>query len=245
MSIRAYLQPFAHLTGDVFRLLPRSRRFGAARRIARAMAPLLRRSAYYRRRPSLLDGPREEALRMVLRTMTRAGVEFDVDLDVRGRELLPDGGVLVVSGHFLLNVMMTRWIHDAGRHFIAGLGGPREPMFVAGTRLPLDHVYSGPQVFLQLRKKLAARAVVFITVEVPVPTEGWVAVDTVVGRRYVSPATFAYAARTGTPVLFAATHLDGRGRLVVTYERPVAEDAQGMTGEFCAFLARHVGAVGR
>lgn len=245
MNIRAFLQPFAHLTGDAFRLLPRSMRFGAARRIALAMAPLLRRSAYYARRPSLLDGPREEALRMVLRTMTRAGVEFDVDLDVRGRELLPEEGVLVVSGHFLLNVMMTRWIHDAGRHFVAGLGGPREPMFVAGTRVPLDHVFSGPQVFLQLRKKLAAGAVAFITIEVAVEQEGWVAVDTVVGRRYVSPATFAYAARTGTPVLFAATHLDEGGRLVVAYERPGSNDPQGMTREFCGFLARQVAAVGR
>jgi hypothetical protein len=245
VSLRPFLQPFAHLTGDAFRLLPRSRRFAAARRIALALAPLLRRLPYYRRRPSLLDGPREEALRIVLRSMTRAGVTFDVDAGIHGRELVPDGGMFIVSGHFLLNVMMTRWIHEAGRHFIAGLGGPREPMFYAGTRVPLDHVFSSPQIFTRVRKKIAARAIVFLTIEVPVPQEGWIAVETAAGTRYVSPATFTFAARTRTPVLYAATYLDERGRLCVFYERPTSEDPETMAREFCAFLQRHAATVRR
>lgn len=245
MTIRSLLQPFAHLTGDVFRLLPRSKRFAAARRIALAVAPLLRRSRYYQRRPSLLDGPREEALRIILRTMTRAQVPFDVDIAIHGRELIPERGVYMVTAHFLLNIMMTRWIYESGKHFVTGLGGPREPMFIAGTPVPLDHVFSGPAIFTSLRKKIAQGSVAFLTVEVPVPTEGWTAVETVVGTRYVSPATFTVAARTKTPVVYAATYLDQSGRLAVFYERPTSDDPETMASEFHAFLQKHVGAVGR
>lgn len=245
MTLRSLLQPFAHLTGDVFRLLPQSKRFAVARRIALALAPMLRRSRYYQRRPSLLDGPREEALRIVMRTMTRARVPFDVDIHIHGRELLPERGVFMVTGHFLLNIMMTRWIYESGRHFITGLGGPREPMFIAGTAVPLDHVFSGPAIFTSLRKKIAAGSVAFLTIEVPVPTEGWIPLETVAGTRYVSPATFTVAARTKTPVVYAATYLDARGRLCVFYERPTSEDPETMAREFCTFLQKHVGAVGR
>jgi hypothetical protein len=245
VNIRAILQLFAHLIGDAFRILPKRKRFAAARRIALAIAPLLRRTRWYAQRPSLLDGPREEALRMVLRTMTRAGVTFDPDVDIRGRALTEDGAILVVSGHFLLNIMMTRWVFDVGRRYVAGLAGPREPLYYAGTTVPLECVYNGPQMFVQLRRRIDEDTIIFITVEVPVPNEDWIAVDTVVGRRYISPATFVFAERTRTRVVFTATYLDGEGRVIVTYERPQSLEAHAMAAEFCEFLQRHVAAVER
>src|SRR5688572_9358773 len=107
-------------------MLPKKRRFAVARRIALTIAPILRRSPYYARRPSLLDGPREEALRMTLRTMTRARVEFVPEVEIRGIELLPAGPCLLAGAHFLLNIAMTRWFHDHGRRYIGSVGGPRE-----------------------------------------------------------------------------------------------------------------------
>jgi hypothetical protein len=245
VTIRPYLQLFAHLTGDSFRILPKRLRFPTAVRIARLIAPLLHRSRYYQRRPSLLDGPREEALRVVLRTMTRARVEYRPEVRFQGRELVPDGPVMILSGHFLLNVLTTRWIADAGRRLTAGLGGPREPMYYAGTTVPLDIAYAGSQMFVQMRRKIAAGDVLFLTIEVPVPHPEWLAVDTAAGRRYVSPATFAFAERTGTPVVFLATYLDADGHPQGVYERPRSTDAEAMAAEFCEFLRRHVGAVGR
>jgi hypothetical protein len=244
VTLRRYLQPFAHLAGNVFRILPRRRRFGVALRIALLLAPLLRRSRYYQRRPSLLDGPREEALRIVLRTMTRARVQFDPELRFKGRELVEEGPLLIVSGHFLLNILSMRWTFDAGRTVIAALGGPREPMYYPGTTVPLDILYAGPQMFVQLRNSIAARAATFITIEVPVPHD-WFVAHTVVGRRYISPATFAFAERTATPVVFVATYLDDAGRVTATYERPRSSEAGPMTAEFGEFLARHAGAVER
>ena len=97
---------------------------------------------------------------------------------------------------------------DAGRRYTISLGGPREPMYYSGTNVPLPYRYSGQQILVQLRTDLAAGSICFIAIEVDVPTEDWIAVDTVAGRRYVSPAAFAFAQRTATPLLFAATYLN-------------------------------------
>lgn len=245
MKLRPILQVFAHLAGNAFRILPKRKRFAVALRIALAIAPLLRRSRYYARRPSLIDGSREEALRMVLRTMTRARVEFDPDVEIRGRELFPDGGVLIVSGHFLLNVLMTRWMFDAGRRFTAALGGPREPMYYFGTTVPLPYRYSGPQFLVQLRSDLAAGNICSVAIETQVPDENWIPFDTAAGRRYLSPAALTFARRTRTPVVFVATYLNREGRVVQTYERPHSEDPAAMRDEFLEFLQRHIAAVER
>ena len=245
MNIRPVLQVLAHVTGDAFRILPKKTRFAAARRIALLIAPLLKRTRYYAARPSLLDGAREEALRMVLRTMTRARVEFDPDVHIVGRELVDGPPVLIVSAHFLLDSAMSRWMFDAGRQFTVSLAGPREPMYYCGTTVPLPHHYAGPMLFLQLRRALAAGHIGFVAVEESEPHENWEEVETAAGRRYVSPAVFAFVARTGTPIVFGATYLSPEGRLTVTYEKPRAADAEGLMAEFCDFLRRHAAAVVR
>lgn len=246
MTIRSVLQRLAHLAGDAFRILPTKKRFAAARRIALLIAPLLARSAYFPGRPSLLDGPREEALRIVMRTMTRAKVEFIPEIEVRGYELLADRPVLIVSGHFLLNIAMSRLIMDSGRSYYATLAGPREPMYYLGTFVPLDFIYAGPHLFFQLRRTLAKGHVGFLTAEVvDEPLEHWIEVDTVAGRRYVSPAVFTFAARTRTPLVFGATYLSPEGRLTITFEEPRAMEAGALTAEFCEFLRRHAAAVVR
>jgi hypothetical protein len=247
VSVRSVLQKFAHLTGKAFCVLPRDKRFAAARRIALMIAPLLRRSRYFPRRPSLLDGPREEALRMVLRSMTRARVLFNPDIEVRGYEHLADRPVLIVSAHFLLNVTMSRLILESGRRFVACLAGPREPMYYLGTETPLHHIFVTPRLFVQLRQTLGDGHVAFLIPEVmdtpPDSTDDWRVVDTVVGPRHVSPAVFAFASRTRTPVVFGATYLNPEGRLTITYEQPQAQDSEGLRDEYCRFLQKHAAAV--
>jgi hypothetical protein len=246
VKIRPVLQIFAHSIGAAFRILPRKKRYAAARRLALAIAPLLRRSPYYARRPSLLDGSREEALRIVLRTMTRARVTFDPDVEIIGRELLPDGACLIVGAHFLLNIAMTRWIFDDGRRYTGIVGGPREPVYYFGTTEPLTFRYPGPQILVQLRRELVAGNICFVALDMLSPAGGdWTVFDTAVGARYVSPAAILFAQRIGTPVVFAATYVNPEGRIMVTYERPQSDDPAAMTAEFCRFLQRHIAAVER
>lgn len=180
--------------------------------------------------------------------MTRARVEFVPDVEVLGRELVDGRAVLLLSGHFLLNITMTRLLVDTGRRVTVGLGGPREPMYYLGTRQPLELRYAGPRMFLQLRDEIARGNTAFLTVEVEKPTtqdESWRTLDTVAGRRYISPAAFRFAARAALPVVFGVTYLSPAGKLTVTFEQPRASDAEGMVEEFCEFLTRHAAQVTR
>ncbi len=246
LSIRPLLQIGAHLAGTAFRLLPKKKRYGVARRIALSMAPLLRRSPYYKRRPSALDGSREEALRMVLRSMTRARVEFDPQFEVVGGELVADRPVLIISGHFLLNIHMSRMMFDAGRRFTPALGGPREPMYYFGTTVPLPFHFVDAHLFLRMRQTLKeGRGVGFMIAEAVEREENWIEVATAAGPRYVSNAAFAFAVRTKTPVVFGATYINAEGRVRITFEEPRGTDCETMTAEYCEFLQRHAAAVMR
>jgi len=237
VNARRIAQVFADLAGQSFRLVPHRKRFDVARRVALALAPFYRRSPLYARRPSLLDGAREECMRMVLRTMTRTGVPFVPDFGVRGGELVPPGPVLVASGHFLLNIMMSRWFEERGHPFTVVVGGPREPMFIAGTRVAVDLVQAGPDVLLRVRGRLAQGRTVFVNLEQLLPHEGWTTVDTAAGRHYVSSSVLRFAERTRTALIFAAVHFDENRRVTLTFARPSAGDAATMMADYCAFLA--------
>jgi hypothetical protein len=216
-----------------------------ALRIALLIAPLLRRSPYYARRPSRLDGYREESLRLVLRTMARSRVRFDPDIDVIGRELFPEEPALIVSGHFLLNVHMTRWMFDAGRDMTTVLGGEREPMYYSGTLRPLERIVVGPSVLLRMRSRLAEGASVFIDIESGRKSEGWTPVETVAGTRWISIKPLQLAKKIGVPVVFASTKLDERSRLVVKYERPSSDEPEEMLRQFGEFLREEAALVAR
>lgn len=245
VSFRALFQAFADLAGNAFRLLPKKKRFAVARRIALMMAPLVKRTRYYARRTWLLDGPREESLRMVLRTMTRTRVQFDPDLDIYGRELIEGRPVLITSGHFLLNVAMSRPVFDAGGTFTLTFGVPRETVYYFGTTVPVPYHLASPYLFLHMRRSMADGSVGFMIPETATPEKDWPRIETAAGPRYVSPALFTFVARTRTPLVFGATYLSRSGRLTITYEQPRATDAAGMMAEYCDFLRRQVAAVVR
>lgn len=243
--MRRIAQFFADLAGHAFRLIPRRQRFETARRIALVLAPLYRRTPFYAGRPSDLDGSREECMRKVLRTMTRTRVLCDPELDVDGGEMVPPGAALIVSGHFLLNIVMSRWLEDRGHPFTGVIGETREPMFVYGTPRPLDLLRSGPQVLVEIRGRLAKGRTVMIDLDQLHPADGLTPIDTVVGRRYVSASMLKFAERTGTPVLFAVSRFDDRGRVMLKFVRPSSNDAETMLSEYCDFLRAEAAAVAR
>lgn len=245
VSLRALFQIFADLAGNAFRLLPKKKRFAVARRIALLMAPLLKRTRYFARRMSLLDGPREESLRIVLRTMTRTRVQFDPELDIHGGELIEGRPVLITSGHFLLNLAMSRPVFDAGGKFTLTFGLPREPVYYFGTIVPIPYHLASPYLFLHMRRSMANGSVGFMIPETATPEKDWLRIETAAGPRYVSPALFTFVARTRTPLVFGATYLSPGGRLTITYEQPRTTDAEGMIAEYCDFLRRQVAAVVR
>ena len=182
---------------------------------------------------------------MVLRTMARTRVEFDPDVDIHGGELIAGRPVLITSGHFLLNVTMSRPLFDEGRELTVTFGRPREPVYYFGTTVPLPSLLISPYILLHMRRAMAKGSVGFLIAESATPEKDWLAIETAVGTRYVSPVLFAYVTRTATPLVFGATYLSPSGRLTITYEKPQATDANGMFAEYCDFLRRHVARVVR
>jgi lauroyl/myristoyl acyltransferase len=242
VSPRAIARVFVDLTGQLFRLLPRRWRFETARRLALAFAPLLRRTSYYARRNSLIDGHREEALRIVLRCMIRRGVPFDPAMTVHGGELVPHGSAFLLTAHFLLNhIMISRWLHDRGERIAWFVAGPREPLFYGGTRVPLEVLQRGTAALLQVRRRLNEGQKVLAGFEEANPREDSVPVETAAGLRHVTPGLERLARRLNVPVLFAATHFDETGRVAVTFARP----SHDVVAEFCDFLRTHAAAIRR
>jgi hypothetical protein len=244
MSVRKVFQLMADVIGHSFRVLPRRNRYGAARRIALTIAPVLRLLPYYRRRPSSLDGYREESLRMFLRTMVRAGVTFDPDIDFRGVPL-PDGPALLASAHMLLDVHFTRRLYDRGQTLSAVVGGQGEELFYLGTRKLIDLIYVSPTCFLQVRTKLRQGNVVFVDLDYDREYPRCVRVDTAGGPRWISDKFLKFAAKNGSPLFFVCARIGEERRVVVTCERASSRDAAGMLREYCEFLCRETALVER
>ncbi|HKO00087.1 MAG TPA: hypothetical protein VJ032_00240 [Thermoanaerobaculia bacterium] len=230
---------------NVFRLLPRRWRYPVAMRIALLLAPLVRRTTLYRRRPSHLDGYREESLRLAIRFLARARVPYDPDLDVRGLEHFPDGAALIVSGHFLLNGLMTRCIFDAHRTLTIILGSERrEPTFYAGTLQPIETLIVNPSILVQVRRRLADGGTVLIDIDSKTAREDSMRVETAVDTRWISPSVLQLAEKIGVPVIFTAARVERR-RATVTFVKPSSQKADVMLREFCDFYREHIAAIER
>jgi hypothetical protein len=223
----------AHVTGTILHLVPRRFRFRIALRTARLITPIVRRSMLYRHRMSLQDGPREETLRIVLRAMTRIGVPFDPEVEVDGAELVPDGPAIFVSGHFMLNILMSRWLHDRGETVTIVRWRPPAGLTVIGTTERLDALDTTPAVLVQARRRLAAGGKLIVDADGPDPAAGE-ALRLPQETVYVSDRIFRFAARIDVPVVFFATRFTARGPRL-TLRRPSAPDASTMTREFRAF----------
>lgn len=180
-----------------------------------------------------------------MRTMTRAQVEFDPEVLWRGETVADDEPTLFIGGHYLLNITMSRRFHNAGRRFAIVVNSPREPVYYFGTKRPIENIYAGSRMFVQIRNRLRDRVSVFMTIEDEHRRDGFWPAETVVGTRHVSVGALQFAMRCGAPMMFAATYLDAEGRITTTLEKPHATDAESLAAEFGDFLQRHVAAVRR
>jgi hypothetical protein len=226
----------ASAAGRALAACPRRRRFAAARRLARAVHPLVRRTAFYKTR-TRLDGYREDALRLAIHTMGRLGVEFDPIVTVRGAEAVGAGGAIVISGHFLLNGMFLRWLYERGsRVSVLMAQAPDRPKVIIGTRVPLEVLLPDPMVLVRVRRRVTAGGVVLMDIDALEPGEGRHRVDTPMGPRYVSDAVMRFAERAKLPILFCATRVARGGEVVVSVARPTSSCAASVLREFCHFL---------
>ncbi|HEX7152323.1 MAG TPA: hypothetical protein VF618_12615 [Thermoanaerobaculia bacterium] len=208
--------------------------------IARTLGPLLLR------RPGLYacTARYDESLRTTLHALMYARVPFTPELVYDGpgdlRETIAREGALFVSAHFPLNVLTTRWLYDQRIPIttVRALAEP-EPL-IWGTRIHTTTLLRSPNLFLQIRTKLAEKGVVLLLVDNALDQADAVKVETVFGTFLISPATFAFAKRIGAPIFFTCVRLDesGRTRQIVRRLQPDLQDYVRVLQEQTAAVRR-------
>ncbi|HEX8559711.1 MAG TPA: hypothetical protein VF668_16550 [Pyrinomonadaceae bacterium] len=213
------------------RLAPRRRRFGAAVRMAGAVAALLRlTSAYREQEVKGFDGPREIALHFMLNALTRNGARFDPAVRVNGfeeleRALAAGRGVLVVGPHAALTLLMIRLFHDRGLDPV--VVSPDPGMRVAGTTATARTIQPSPTFLVKARGRLRRGGLVCAMPDrAEHHGERTVEFDTAGGRVIVAPALLHVAARCGARVLFTEAHAEGRS-VVAGVIAPPADASSG------------------
>lgn len=239
--VRAVAEIAGRVAARAFAMLPRRYRFAAARRLAILLGPLYRFTPAYRRRPSQLDGCYEELLRVLYRIMARAGVGFDPELEIQA-DVLPRGGALLVSAHFLLNGLLIRWLLDHG-HGPVRVANSDRVEYYAGTRTAIATIKPGPSTLVRIRSLLRDGHKVIAYIDDRQAHDDWTPVETNAGTKYISDALMRFAERTGTPLYFVFTRI-AEGRVVTSIEA-APSSAEAATGQFLERFRREANAVRR
>ena len=229
--------------GKPFALLPRRFRFGAALALSRLLRPLIWR---YRRhgRGIWLAGSYDESLRIVLRAMILSEVGFDPQLaldvpDTFVEEVRASGG-LIVTGHFVLNALMTRHLHD--QHIVATpiKTLPENDPWIWGTNVLADAVRPSQTVLVTIRDRLAVKRPAIVALDSATPLPGGIPVETPAGPYSVSPAALILARRLGVPVWFASVRARRHGPPLLFVRRiePRIEEYVVLFREQAAEVAR-------
>ncbi|HEX9982327.1 MAG TPA: hypothetical protein VGF69_03605 [Thermoanaerobaculia bacterium] len=217
-------------------------------RLALALVPLLARTIgpLLMRRPGLYACTHvfDESLRTMLAALNYAHISFTPKLVYDGpadlQETIAQRGGLFVSAHYPLNVLTTRWLHDRGIP-VSTVRGYVEPRpLIWGTRIPPRVLLRSPNLFVQIRSRLAEKEVVLMLVDNVDEELNPVKVETVFGTFRISPATFHFARRIGAPLFFTCVRIDetGRPRQIVRALEPAVEDYARVLQEETAAVRR-------
>ncbi|MFP5245624.1 MAG: hypothetical protein ACLGH0_02935, partial [Thermoanaerobaculia bacterium] len=171
------------------RFLPRSKRFSAAVWLSRALRPLL--WPLLRRRIIVaFAGPYDETLRIVLRAAVRLGIEYDprpeIDVPQDFVETIRARGGILVTGHFALNPLMSRYLYDLGIAPAPVRTYPELDPSYWGTDAPIEILKPSPTLLVKIRTRLAEKRPVIVTVDAKEESGRMQLVQTVFGTYYVS-----------------------------------------------------------
>lgn len=169
--------------------------------------------------------------------MTRSDVRFDPEMRVVGAEGIPRGGSLVVSAHFRLNILITRWLHDRGETMTAFVADVTLETTYAGLDARLRKIgRREPVSLVKVRSVLRQGSKVFAELDSTIFAEERLRVETPAGARYVYADLIHLAVRMGVPVVFSAVHFDDDDQVVLTLHRPAGSDVPRIMDEFSEFF---------
>jgi lauroyl/myristoyl acyltransferase len=229
------------------RVVPRSRRFAAARTVA----TLLRRAPFARQRfPSHTDTPTAIVLSRILKWMHSRGVEFSLPVRATGdlaalSSGAEDGGVIAVGPRSALNPLLIRFFHEQNPRTVV-IRATEGVYAVRGTRAAVPVILTGATAAGEVRRALAGGALVAGMIETTEPSRRAVELATPAGPAFIEPGLFYLAARYGARMCFTEIRLASDGTLRLMIESPTAEERQSpqkCIEAYAAFLARCAQAV--
>jgi len=218
----------------IFALVPRRFRFAVARVVAIAGAPIASRFAPPEWRD--LNSGTDIALWALLRSMNRDRIEFDPSLSVDGIDVVDEArasgrGLLLISGHFRLNLLLTRWLRDRGWRSHVVRQDPEDLLFIHGTREKQPYFLVSPHVLLSVRRALADGDAVIIDVDSTDPVAHGFTIDGL----HVSDAAPRAAARWNTTMAFLETRTNRGARVHAKITRGTADDLRGIFERWMRF----------
>jgi lauroyl/myristoyl acyltransferase len=192
-----------------------------------------------------MDGAREFALFGLLDSMTCYDTPFDYGGRVEREDLVTRAmrqgrGVLLVTAHGTLSLLVTRFLFDRGIPSLIVTAGPG--LRIAGTSITADTVTPSATFMLRIRSWWRRGGLVGAMVDGPGTREA-VTYQTAAGPAHLSLPLLNLATRCGVPVVFLASRADDDCGVVITFGAPSAEacgDAREIVRELAVFLAEHV-----
>ena len=226
----------------VFALCWRGARFKLALRLSKAILPLARMAGLYEpnliRQPDLLalDGHRGFLLALAFDRMARCGLTHDLKLTVRGGEVIREGGAIILGGHFRLNYLFLRWLHDQGWKLSAVMAFHPDPPKISGTNKRLDVIPPDAWCLHRVRRHIAEGRKVGVEVDSVVGSPGRRWIELPDGKVFISDSIFRLAERARIPIYFIAARVTPDDEIVVEVVQPTGSDADATYDEFCRFL---------
>ena len=190
-----------------------------------------------------LDGYRESALAFMFDKMTLSGIEFDPASTFVGDEPTGPAGAIIISGHFHLNNLYLRLVHDRGKRVNLLMESPPIVPRVVGTRSPLGIIRPDTMSLVRIRRRVAAGEIVGALVDTTEEREGRPAITTPHGTVFISDEIMRLAERAGLPILFGTTRVAASGKIVMKLIRPSSTRADAVLEEFCQFLRAEIAQV--
>ena len=220
----------------LFGLLRPTARFKLALRLARWGGPLIKAAGYFPM-PAFASGNYREFLTAgFLQSLTNRGAEFDAVIEVRGAELIPEKGAILLSGHFYLNFVFLRWLHDNERAHSVFLATGTDRWPILGTNTELKRLLPGNISLVRVKQLLSEGEIVIAAIDDCEHHPNWTKLE-IAGREiYISDALIRFAERSGTPVFFFDTYFESNYKIVTEIVRPSLAEHATIVDDFEPFI---------
>jgi hypothetical protein len=229
------------------RATPRRHRFRVALSCARQLAPLVQRTAYYRQqRKSLVDGPIDITLYLILAGLTRNGIAFAPRLRVSGFELFEAAvrlrrGVLLISGHNVFGFTILGYMAERG-YKACQVSYTPDPHNLLAPDVAAPTITPGRSYLLEIRDRFRNGEVIGAMIDraeavgsrtFPIATAG--------GTLHLADALIEVAAHARASVIFLRASV-GNDAIDIELSAPGSStgDARSVARDFAQFLQGHI-----